>query len=112
MTDFRKAAKTAARLMDEKKAEDIIIMDVSKIASFTQFIILATFNSSTHIQSAQDILKKGFEIQPLHREGDVSSGWVLVDYGEMVVNLFNKETRDFYCLDKLWAESKPVKWNA
>ena len=93
--------------LEDKKAKDIKILDVRKISSFTDFMIVATGNTARHVKAlAQNVIAeaKANKYRPLGEEGDNTSEWILVDLGDIIVHLMQPETRDFYQLEKLWAD--------
>jgi ribosome-associated protein len=93
--------------LEDKKAKDIKILDVRKISSFTDFMIVATGNTARHVKAlAQNVIAeaKANKYRPLGEEGDNTSEWILVDLGDIIVHLMQPDTRDFYQLEKLWAD--------
>lgn len=93
--------------LEDKKAKDIKILDVRKFSSFTDFMIVATGNTARHVKAlAQNVIAeaKANKYRPLGEEGDNTSEWILVDLGDIIVHLMQPETRDFYQLEKLWAD--------
>jgi ribosome-associated protein len=95
-------------VIDEKKGIDIVLLDVSELLWITDVFVIASGTSRPHVQSlAEDIeLKlKPADRRPLRVEGKREGKWVLVDYGEVVIHLFQPETRDFYGLERLWGDA-------
>ena len=98
------------RIADGKKARDIVAMKVENKTSFTDYIVLMTGTSTTHIKALSDEIEfqlKQQEIQPHHIEG-VTSSWILLDYTSVVVNVFLGEAREMYALERLWGDAKQV----
>ena len=99
------------RIADSKKARDIVVMKVDGQTTLTDYFVIMTGTSTTHIRSLGDEieeqLKKRLEILPHHREG-VTSSWVLVDYTSVVVNIFQQEARELYALERLWGDGTRV----
>lgn len=95
--------------MDEKKGEDILLLDVQKIASFTDYFVFCSGSSDRMLDAlskfVKEEVKREFSLlsQP---EGNSAYGWVLLDLGDVVVHLFSPEKRDFYRLEELWSEGK------
>lgn len=91
----------------DSKAENLLNLDVKNISSFTDEIILATASSNRHAFSVSeklvDCLKQN-KIQIISIEGEADSGWILVDCGDVVVNIMKQEQRDFYDLEGLWGQ--------
>lgn len=94
-------------LLDQKKAESPVLMDLRKVNSYLDFFIIATGNSHIHCRSlAKDIEKK------LHEAGlkqfgkpDYNSEWIILDFGSLIIHIFTEDTRNYYQLEKLWGDS-------
>jgi ribosome-associated protein len=99
-------------VLADKKAEDITLLDISELTLLTDYFIICTGTSERQLQarasSVREELKKAQRVIPLSVEGQVSSGWVLMDYGSVVVHLFAPEIRAFYDLEDLWREGRVV----
>ena len=95
--------------MDEKKGEDILLLDVQNIASFTDFFVFCTGTSDRMLdalsKSVREEVKKEFRISS-SPEGNSDNGWVLLDLGDVIVHLFSEERRNYYRLEELWGEGK------
>ena len=109
-TDYKKITKEIANLMLDKKAIDIKIIDVKKITTLTDYFIVCTSDSTPQTKAIMNhISDKIFEtcnIKPLHIEGNEPLNWVLIDYVNIVVNIFDKKAREFYNIERLWADAK------
>ena len=106
-------AKTAARLLDSKKAERVSVIKIDDISSLADYFLIATGISSTHVRALADDLEehlKGLGAAPARIEGYRSNSWILLDYTGVVVHIFTGEARDFYDLDRLWADGEKVDW--
>lgn len=107
-SDSLMLAKAAVYVLVEKKALDVKLYNVCEDSSITDFYINATGRSSTNVVSLADELtyKLGlFGREALRVEGRAGTSWILVDYGDVIVNIFDKESRDFYNFDRLLPES-------
>jgi len=97
------------KLLEEKKGENIIALDLRKITTITDFFIIATANSKTHIQTlAKEIihsLKKDKNLIPINPLKETDTQWVLLDYQDFIIHLFLKEVREYYNLEELWFEA-------
>ncbi len=97
--------------LEEKKAEDIILLDVKDIASFTDYFVVCTATSSRMLNALADgVVEK---TRTTHKkkgriEGKPEGGWMIVDYGDIVVHLFDEELRQYYNLEELWSEGKVI----
>lgn len=104
-------AKKAAQILENKKAIDTNLLGIKDISSLTDYFVIATGTSNTHIKALADELEfqlKQLEIFPDHIEGRNSNTWILLDYGNVIVHLFSQESRDFYNLERLWKDSQKV----
>ncbi len=104
-------AKECARLLDQKKARDICIMNLMKVNSYLDFFIIATGNSAIHCRSlareAQGYLKSiGL---PERARSAMESAWIVLDYSEIVIHIFTQEMREYYQLEKLWADAERIQ---
>jgi ribosome-associated protein len=103
----------AVRCADDKKASRITILDLRQIASFTEFFVIADGANQRQVQAIADEineqLKKQAGRRPVRIEGYKSAEWVLLDYGDFIVHLFYKESRDFYDLERLWRDAGTVE---
>jgi len=92
----------------DSKAEDLLVLDIENISSFADKIIIATATSNRHAISIAeklvDCLKEN-KFNILGVEGEIDSGWILVDCGDIVINIMRKEQREFYDLEGLWGEN-------
>ena len=103
----------AIKCAADKKAFDIVALDLRSIASFTEFFIIATGANQRQVQAIADEineqLKKQLSTRPVRIEGYNSADWVLLDYGDFVVHIFNGESREFYDLARLWRDARRVE---
>lgn len=102
--------KAAVHALDEKKAEDIEVIQITELSVVADYFVIANGTSNTHVRAlageVEDaLLKQGVEIG--HIEGR-ATGWILLDYGSVVVHVFHKESREYYNLERLWADGKVV----
>lgn len=102
-------ARYAAQLLLQKKAKDVVIMDVRRITDFTDFFVVCSADSDTHLKAVAEGVLDGmndFGIKPYKSEGWTAAQWVILDFVEVVVHIFYHETRAFYKIERLWAEAK------
>jgi ribosome-associated protein len=105
------ALKIALKAADDKKAQDILALDISKIASFASYFLFCTGDSSRQMQAIADEIQKRLKksgIQSSHIEGYSNSEWILMDYFDLVIHIFSKEARAFYDLERLWRDGKKL----
>ena len=108
MMDALKIALSAA---DDKKARDLLALDISRIASFASYFLFCTGDSSRQMQAIADEIQKKLKesgILASHVEGYQNSEWILLDYFDLVIHVFSKEAREFYDLERLWRDGKKL----
>ncbi len=95
-------------IASDKQASNIVLLDTRKVCSFADYFVLCTGESDRQLKTIYDeiehLLKKEGALL-LHREGESDSGWMLLDYGDVVVHIFGTYERDLYNLDELWSEA-------
>lgn len=103
------------RILDEKKAEDIVAIQIDELTILSDYFIIATGTSNTHVRSlaeeVEDRLQKEAGVEPAAVEGR-ATGWVLMDYGEVLVHLFTKDAREYYNLERLWTDGSQLDLRA
>jgi len=101
--------------LDNKKAVDIKLLRTRDVTILADYFVICSANSSTQLKTLSDEVEKTLKEKgeaPLRREGRRYGGWVLIDFGCVVVHLFLKETRDFYTLERLWSDAEDVDISA
>jgi ribosome-associated protein len=103
--------RIAAKAVDDKKGIDIVVLDISAVATFADHFLLCSGDSARQIQAiANEVEQKmaaaGF--RPTHIEGYAHAEWVLMDYSDLIVHVFSKKARDFYDLERLWRDARVV----
>ena len=103
----------AAEAIDDKRGTDVVILDVGELLRIADVFVLATGSSKRQTlalaQEVEDQLKL-YDRKPLRVEGKDTGEWVLIDYGDLVVHLFQQQTRDFYSLECLWGDAPRIPW--
>jgi len=105
----RTLAKRVADLMISKKAIDIVILDLKKLTSATDYFVICSADSDTQVKAIADSVQDGTEAfgeRVWHQEGYHALRWIVLDYVDVVVHVFHKEERSFYNLDRLWGDAK------
>lgn len=100
--------KFAAKLLDSKKATDITVLDIREITSLGDYFVVASGSSTTQVKALAGELEDKLSkqgVEPKRVEGESSATWVLMDYHDVIIHIFYHETRDFYCLERLWADA-------
>lgn len=102
----------AIRCAADKKAEKMVGLDLRPVASFTEFFVLCSGTNQRQVQAIADEiseqLKKQMKRKPIRMEGYSGAEWVLLDYGDFVFHVFEKEARDFYDLERLWRDATKI----
>lgn len=102
--------RAAVRALDEKKAEDIEVIQITELSVVADYFVIANGTSNTHVRAlageVEDQLSK-LGVEADHIEGR-ATGWILLDYGSVVVHVFHKESREYYNLERLWADGKMI----
>lgn len=113
--DSKDIAILCARIADNKKGEDIIIFEVQRLTSVTDYFVICSGLNKKQLQSmATDIRSKlqNYNIREIGVEGYVDAQWILMDYGDVIIHLFNKDMRRFYDLELLWGDAPKLSWNS
>lgn len=105
-------AEAIKYVLDEKKGHEIKALYVEDKTILADYFILCTGNSNTQVKALADevefkIGQRG--VKPLHLEGRDNGSWVLIDFGSVIVHVFDRQAREFYNLDKLWSDAAPVE---
>ena len=107
----KEIAEYVVNALDSKKANDIKLLRTMEITILADYFVICTANSTTQLKTLADevekVLKEKGE-KPLRREGHRTGGWVLIDFGCVVVHLFLKDMRDFYTLERLWSDAEDI----
>lgn len=108
----KELAIIAAKALDEKKGKEISALEISDLTSLADYFVIATGSSNTQINALCGAVEKALKEQanemPLRREGYRDGTWVLLDYGCIAVHVFSPEAREFYDLERLWSDGKPL----
>lgn len=111
MSEVPELIKIVVENLKDKKAENLVVLDVKKLVDYTDYLIIATGNSTPHAQaladSAAKILKKPEE--GLKQESDPTSNWLLIDGGSFILHIFQPQARKFYALEELWEDAEEVE---
>lgn len=112
MGQAKEMAKIAFHALDEKKGEDIRIIDISQVSTIADYFIIANGNSNSQVNALVDNIeeqmgKAGFDCK--QREGYNTGAWVLLDFGDVIIHVFDKENRSFYNLERIWSDGREVK---
>jgi len=101
-------ARLAARAMLDKQGFDAALLDLRGLSGFADFFVIGSARSTTHADTVAEAVRVTLRlhgVRPRHTEGSAESGWLLLDYGDVVVHVFLEATRGFYALDRLWGDA-------
>lgn len=105
--------KKAVNALEDKKAEDITVIDIKEVSTIADYFIVASGSSQNQLLAMQDAVDEAFVKLGLHAkqvEGNGNSTWILMDYQDIVVHLFSKEDRLFYDLERIWRDGKRIEF--
>lgn len=103
--------QSAVHTLDKHKAEDIRVLDVSGITSIADYFLLASGGSANQVKSLSDYVEEELAKEgkhPIRTEGYTTGDWITLDYGDVLVHVFRRETREFYDLERLWVDATDV----
>lgn len=115
MSIGKEMARTACKALDEKKALDLKIIDIAEVSTIADYFVIASGSNQNQVQAMVDnveekLAKAGYE--PKQIEGTRSSSWILMDYGDLIVHVFDEENRLFYDLERIWRDGKEIDLEA
>ena len=107
----KELTKLAVAALEDRKAEDVTVIDISEISPIADYFIIANGTNQNQLQAMRDaadeaLYKDGVKVQQI--EGNQSSTWILMDYGDIIIHIFSKEDRLFYDLERTWRDGKVV----
>ena len=104
-------ARRAVDIASDKQASNIVLLDVRDVCTFCDYFVICSGDSERQIRTIYDDieqeLKKAGQ-RPHHNEGTIDSGWLLLDYGDVIVHIFSAQEREFYRLDEFWQDARPI----
>ncbi|MEA1940551.1 MAG: ribosome silencing factor [Candidatus Caldatribacteriota bacterium] len=104
-------AKMAASAAEEKVAKDIVILDLNSLTLIADYFVITRGDSGPQLKAIANFITRTLKknkIKLLHYEGKSETGWILLDYGDVVVHIFSKEKREFYNLEYIWQEAQRI----
>ena len=110
-----KIVKMAVEALEDKKAEDVTVIDISEVSSIADYFIIANGSNPNQLAAMQDAVDEVFYKNNIHAkqvEGNMNSTWILIDYNDVIVHLFSKEDRHFYDLERIWKDGTVVDLNS
>lgn len=110
-----KWARLAARIAAERKAEDVVVLDMREVTLVADYFVLMSGRTPLQVGALADHIEEGLlaaGAQRLHRVGGARAHWILLDFGSVVVHVFTDDERRYYDLERLWGDAQPVAWAA
>lgn len=111
MSDFPEVLKKTVTFLDDKKAENIVVLDLQDVANIADFFVVATAANAPHLNALNDGLQRLFKNEHYRESrhaGSGNSGWVIADYDGVMIHVFSFEMRSLYDLEKLWKDAKRI----
>lgn len=112
MTDSKTALKTAINALEDKKGENIKVIDISGISVMADYFVIASGKNLNQIKAMADEVEDKLSkigVEPRQIEGANSSGWILMDYHDFIIHIFNEDMRLYYDIERIWSDGKPVE---
>jgi len=104
-------ARRIVEILSDRKAADIVLLDIHPMASFADYFVICTAASERQMQALAEAVAEALErdgIRPAQVEGAPDSGWILMDYGDVIVHIFSPDTRSYYQLERIWANAPTI----
>ena len=112
ITEALETAQDAHSALDDKKAMDLVLLDVRGLSQLTDYILLATGTSNPHLKAlaneVQGVLKKNRGLHCYRKAGIADGGWVVLDYVDTIIHIFSTEARKYYAIEELWSEAPRI----
>ncbi len=111
LADARQRLRDVVAAADDRKATDLKVLRLEDVSDFTDFFMVCSGRTSRQVSAIAEGIRRALRergIHPIHIEGERSARWVLLDYGDLVIHVFDPETRGYYGLERLWADAPDV----
>lgn len=111
--DSKKLALLCREFAENKKAENIVVLDVRELSSVTDYFVIASGTSEPHLRAIvdeiTDQLRKEHDLRPIRKDGSVQGAWIVLDFFDVIVHVMRADMRERYDLESLWGDAKQVK---
>jgi ribosome-associated protein len=111
LLDSAQVARAAVDIASDRKASDVLLLDIREVTTIADYFVICSANNPRQIQAIADTLEEELEKQgakALHREGIAEAGWILLDFGDVIIHIFGTKEREYYRLERLWSQAKTV----
>ncbi|HPB84081.1 MAG TPA: ribosome silencing factor [Spirochaetota bacterium] len=110
--DIQAIARESALILDDKKGQEIVLLDLRNVNSYLSYFLIVTGNSLIHCRSLARELQKNMYLKSYKERtrSKLDSGWIILDYNELVIHIFTEEFRSYYQLEKLWADAEHMRF--
>ena len=111
-TEALRLAKLCRDIARDKKAEDVILLDMRKVSTMTDFMLICSGNSEPHLKTISEAIARRLRdegVRASRRNGEAASRWVVLDYNDVLIHVFHPELRQRYALEQLWGDAKRVR---
>jgi ribosome-associated protein len=112
MSELPEALTLSCDILDRLQAESPKVLDLRDVSTLANYFLIATGTSTPHLKALADELERGLkdhQIRPRRKAGGYPSGWVVMDFGGIIIHLMTRELRDFYALEQLWSDGKTIQ---
>lgn len=112
-TPLPAAVRDVLEVLDENKAEEIVVLDMREVSGFTDYMVLCSGRSEPHVRALVDAVedrRREAGSKPAHVEGRAEGAWTLMDYFDLIVHVFTVQNRAFYQLERLWRDAPLLEW--
>ncbi len=109
--DIKQILKKMCETLDDKFGEDTMVINVDEVSNLTEYFLVVNGNTTTHVKALAMHIEEAMDksgVELLHKEGHNGSTWILLDYGRVILHIFDKENREFYNIEKLWSDGITV----
>lgn len=111
LLDPGQLARIAVDAASDKKASDVLLLDIHEVTTFADYFVICSGSNRRQIQAIADAIDEQLSAQGaslLHREGDPDTGWILLDFGDVIIHILGTKEREYYDLERLWSDAKTV----
>lgn len=107
--DVKESTLEAVRILSEKLGKDIIVLDIHEVSVIGDYFVIATGKNQNHVKSLSDYVEEGLAKKQIYSkqvEGYANANWILMDYGDFIIHLFDADSRAYYDLERIWRDAK------